>query len=160
MPPAPRRGARLRGDGRRRAGPHALSWAPAIREFLPAEQLLAYLSAILRVYNRYGRRDNIYKARIKILVASLGKDEFARQVEAEWTAMRERRRGGRPRSAAAETRPHPPPSFGSRDLRDPARAVSDVFEAASAADPAWRGSCATTSAAPPKARATPSSTSR
>src|SRR5688572_27120832 len=55
-----------------------------IREFLPWPHLLTYLQAILRVYNRYGRRDNIWKARIKVLVASLGAEEFARQVEAEW----------------------------------------------------------------------------
>ncbi len=55
-----------------------------IRAHLPAERLLSYLEAILRVYNRHGRRDNIYKARIKILVAALGAEEFARQVEAEW----------------------------------------------------------------------------
>lgn len=59
---------------------------PTIREFLPTRHLLSYLQAILRVYNRYGRRDNIWKARIKILVASLGAEEFARQVEAEWEA--------------------------------------------------------------------------
>ena len=58
--------------------------APTIREFLPAKRLLSYLDAILRIYNREGRRDNIHKARIKILVASLGREEFARQVEAEW----------------------------------------------------------------------------
>ena len=57
---------------------------PTIREFLPTRHLLSYLQAILRVYNRYGRRDNIWKARIKVLVASLGAEEFARQVEAEW----------------------------------------------------------------------------
>jgi sulfite reductase (NADPH) hemoprotein beta-component len=57
---------------------------PAIREFLPARHLLSYLQAIIRVYNRHGRRDNIWKARIKVLVAQLGADEFARQVEAEW----------------------------------------------------------------------------
>jgi len=55
-----------------------------IKAHLPAERLLSYLEAILRVYNRHGRRDNIYKARIKILVAALGAEEFARQVEAEW----------------------------------------------------------------------------
>lgn len=60
---------------------------PTIREFLPVNRLLSYLEAILRVYNRHGRRDNIYKARIKILVAALGKDEFARQVEAEWAKI-------------------------------------------------------------------------
>ena len=57
---------------------------PLIREFLPAARLFSYLTAILRVYNRHGRRDNPAKARIKILVSSLGADEFARQVEAEW----------------------------------------------------------------------------
>ena len=56
-----------------------------IRERLPARHLLSYLQAILRVYNRHGRRDNSNKARIKILVAALGRDEFARQVEEEWT---------------------------------------------------------------------------
>jgi sulfite reductase (NADPH) hemoprotein beta-component len=57
--------------------------APVIREFLPLADYLSYNEAILRVYNRYGRRDNIYKARIKILVSELGAAEFARQVEAE-----------------------------------------------------------------------------
>jgi sulfite reductase (NADPH) hemoprotein beta-component len=57
---------------------------PTIREFLPVRHLLSYLEAIIRVYNRHGRRDNIWKARIKILVAQLGPEEFARQVEAEW----------------------------------------------------------------------------
>ena len=57
--------------------------APLIRDFLPAADFLSYNEAILRVYNRHGRRDNIYKARIKILVHDLGAAEFARQVEAE-----------------------------------------------------------------------------
>ena len=57
---------------------------PTIREFLPVNRLFSYLEAILRVYNRHGRRDNSYKARIKILVAALGAEEFTRQVEAEW----------------------------------------------------------------------------
>jgi len=55
-----------------------------IREALPARHLLSYMQAILRVYNRHGRRDNLWKARIKVLVASLGAAEFARQVEEEW----------------------------------------------------------------------------
>ena len=62
--------------------------ASLIREFLPLPQLLAYLEAILRVYNRHGRRDNIHKARIKVLVKSLGASAFAAQVEAEWQANR------------------------------------------------------------------------
>ncbi len=58
--------------------------AQTVRQFLPATRLLSYLEAILRVYNRHGRRDNIHKARIKVLVNALGRDEFASQVEAEW----------------------------------------------------------------------------
>jgi len=60
-----------------------------IRKFIPLQDLLSYCEAILRVYNRYGRRDNIHKARIKILVKSLGIDEFRRQVEAEWLDSKE-----------------------------------------------------------------------
>jgi sulfite reductase (NADPH) hemoprotein beta-component len=62
--------------------------ASLIREFLPVEQFLSYQEAILRVYNRHGRRDNIYKARIKILMNDLGAAEFARQVEEEWAHVR------------------------------------------------------------------------
>ena len=62
--------------------------APLIRAFLPKAELLSYLEAILRVYNRHGRRDNIYKARIKILVREIGAEEFTRQVEAEWALLR------------------------------------------------------------------------
>ncbi len=58
-----------------------------VRDFIPVGQYLSYCEAILRVYNRYGRRDNIYKARIKILVHELGPVEFTRQVEAEWALM-------------------------------------------------------------------------
>ena len=58
--------------------------ASLINEFLPEQYLLSYLCAILRVYNRYGRRDNKYKARIKILLRSMGVDEFSKQVESEW----------------------------------------------------------------------------
>jgi sulfite reductase (NADPH) hemoprotein beta-component len=60
-----------------------------IRDFLPLPDLLSYLEAVLRVYNRYGRRDNINKARIKILVKMLGADAFREQVEAEWQASRD-----------------------------------------------------------------------
>ena len=62
--------------------------APVIREFLPTGDFLSYLEACLRVYNRYGRRDNIYKARIKILVHELGAAEYARQVEEEWAHVK------------------------------------------------------------------------
>lgn len=58
-----------------------------IRDFLPAWHLLTYLDAILRVYNRHGRRDNKYKARIKILVKERGVDAFRREVEHEWSYL-------------------------------------------------------------------------
>ena len=58
-----------------------------VREFLPWPQLLTYTEALVRVFNRHGRRDNAYKARIKILVKALGREEFARQVEAEWAHL-------------------------------------------------------------------------
>ena len=60
-----------------------------IRGFLPWQHLLTYVEAIMRVYNQYGRRDNKYKARIKILVKALGAEEFARQVEAEWADLQD-----------------------------------------------------------------------
>jgi sulfite reductase (NADPH) hemoprotein beta-component len=58
--------------------------APLIRDFIGADEFVSYLEACLRVYNRYGRRDNIYKARIKILVHEIGADEYRRQVEEEF----------------------------------------------------------------------------
>ena len=60
-----------------------------IREFLPWPHLLTYLEAILRVYNRYGRRDNIWKARIKILVKARTPEVFRAEVEAEWAPMKD-----------------------------------------------------------------------
>ena len=62
--------------------------APLIRDFVTADDLLSYVEACLRVYNRYGRRDNIYKARIKILIHELGADEYRRQVEEEFAAVK------------------------------------------------------------------------
>ena len=62
--------------------------AKCIREFLPRQELLSYLEAVLRVYNRLGRRDNIYKARIKILVNETGPDKFRELVEEEWEASK------------------------------------------------------------------------
>jgi len=61
--------------------------APLIRDFVPLDQLITYAEACLRVYNRHGRRDNKYKARIKILVHELGKAEYTRQVEAEFAHL-------------------------------------------------------------------------
>ena len=63
--------------------------ASLIREFLPKQHLLTYLDAILRVYNRYGNRDNKYKARIKILVKAWTAEVFAERVEAEWAHLKD-----------------------------------------------------------------------
>ena len=61
--------------------------APCIRQWVPLDQFITYSEACLRVYNRHGRRDNKYKARIKILVHELGKEEYTRQVEAEFAHL-------------------------------------------------------------------------
>ncbi len=61
--------------------------APCINPFVPIDQFITYSEACLRVYNRHGRRDNKYKARIKILVHELGKEEYTRQVEAEFAHL-------------------------------------------------------------------------
>ena len=60
-----------------------------LRDFLPKEHLLSYVESILRVYNRFGRRDNRYKARIKILVDALGLDDFRARVEHDWQHTRD-----------------------------------------------------------------------
>lgn len=60
-----------------------------IRENLPWQHLLTYCEAVLRVYNRYGRRDNLFKARIKILVKALGAEKFAQQVDEEWRHLKD-----------------------------------------------------------------------
>lgn len=60
-----------------------------ICDFLPWKHMLTYTEAIMRVYNQYGRRDNMYKARIKILVKAIGAEEFKRQVEEEWADLKD-----------------------------------------------------------------------
>ena len=101
-----------------------------LREHLPVARLLSYLDAILRVYNRHGRRDNPAKARIKILVAELGIEEFARQVEAEWAAL-DAAQVDLPDTELARIRGFfSPPAF------EALPRVSRAFEAAKAADPA------------------------
>lgn len=62
--------------------------APEIKDFVTADDLLSYVEACLRVYNRYGRRDNIYKARIKILIHEIGADDYRRQVEEEFAHVK------------------------------------------------------------------------
>jgi len=63
--------------------------AHEVKDFITADHLMSYLEACLRVYNRYGRRDNIYKARIKILLHEIGVDAYRDQVEAEFAAIRD-----------------------------------------------------------------------
>ncbi|OSZ66804.1 sulfite reductase [Sphingomonas sp. IBVSS2] len=62
--------------------------APLIKDFVPFEDFVSYLEACLRVYNRYGRRDNMYKARIKILIHELGAEKYAAEVEEEFRAVK------------------------------------------------------------------------
>jgi sulfite reductase (NADPH) hemoprotein beta-component len=101
---------------------------PTIKEFLPVNRLFSYLDAILRVYNRHGRRDNKFKARIKILVAALGPAEFARQVEEEWLKVGPE--GDLPDTEIARIRgAFAPVHFDTLVNR------SEIFEAAKAADP-------------------------
>ena len=103
---------------------------PTIRKHLPARHLLSYLQAILRVYNRHGRRDNIWKARIKVLVASLGAEGFAREVEAEWESS-DQAKVDLPDEELARIRA----AFAPRNF-ETLPATSAVFEAAKA-DPAF-----------------------
>ncbi len=107
-----------------------------IREFLPQKELLSYLEAILRVYNLEGRRDNLYKARIKILVAAMGPEAFAEAVEREFSALRAFGPGGSvdlPQSERAAIAAHfAPPDFQAGD--------DDAFRDAAERDPlfaAW-----------------------
>jgi len=100
-----------------------------VRDFLPREHLLSYLEAILRVYNLEGRRDNLTKARIKILVKSLGVEEFKRRVEAEWELIRD---GGLVLTDAEVARVRgyfQPPAYRTLDNTDPAKDKEAAFRA-------------------------------
>ncbi len=100
-----------------------------IRDFLPKDELLAYLEAVMRVYNAEGRRDNKYKARVKILVHEIGTDEFKARVEQEYAQLN----GPTINAPGGRGRAHRPL------LRTPAYetlpATSQVLDAARAADP-------------------------
>ena len=102
--------------------------AKRIRDDLPEADLLSYLEAILRVYNLQGRRDNKYKARIKILVHELGAEAFAQQVEEEWERIRE----GALKLPEAEIRRiaayFAPPDFERRPARAALRAPDRAFD--------------------------------
>ena len=100
-----------------------------VREFLPREHLLSYLEAVLRIYNREGRRDNLTKARIKILVRSLGIEEFRRRVETEWASIRD----GAPRVTQAEVERmrgfFEPPAYRRLQDSEPAAGKDAAFRA-------------------------------
>ena len=85
--------------------------APLIRDFVPEADLLSYVEACLRVYNRYGRRDNLYKARIKILVHEIGADEYRRQVEEEFLHVKTLGLDPPPSEVARITAMFAPPPF-------------------------------------------------
>ncbi len=102
--------------------------AHVIREFLPWRHLLTYLDAILRVYNRYGRRDNIHKARIKILVKERGPEAFDREVEEEWAHLKDG-----PATLVPEEIARVESQF-TRPAYDRLPAVDPAFEALRAAD--------------------------
>ena len=101
-----------------------------LREFLPHRDLLSYLQAIMRVYNLEGRRDNKYKARIKILVNALGIEEFRQRVEAEWQVTRRH---------VAPLYPEEIDELRSHFRSPPYRPLVDIggFEASRSADPAF-----------------------
>ena len=102
--------------------------AKKIRDDLPEADLLSYLEAILRVYNLQGRRDNKYKARIKILVHEIGAEAFAREVEEEWQRIRD----GALKLPAEEIRRieayFAPPAFESRPAKASLRAPDRAFD--------------------------------
>ncbi len=106
---------------------------PVVRDFLPKGQLLAYLEAIMRVYNFYGRRDNRYKARIKILVHELGLETFIEKVEAEFAAMDKAASALEDEEVARITAYFAPPPFDDLPDDDPdlatARAADPAFDA-------------------------------
>ena len=132
-------GLQMKGNGAGEAGfevfvgggqgrtPHV---APSIRDWVSKADLLSYLEAVMRVYNRHGRRDNKYKARIKILVAELGTDEFRREVEAEYAAQGPSEKVRVPQAEIDRISAYfAPPAF--RTLP----AASETLAAARAADP-------------------------
>jgi len=107
-----------------------------IREWVSKQDLLSYLEANMRVYNRHGRRDNKYKARIKILVNELGPDEYRRQVDEEFAAQNAWEKVILPQAEVERIAAY----FASPEF-ETKPAVSDVLEAATKADPAfarWR----------------------
>ena len=110
--------------------------APSIRDWISKEELLSYLEAVMRVYNRHGRRDNKYKARIKILVAETGVEAFRDEVEAEFAAQHAQEKVALPAEEVARiTAYFTPPAFETR------KADSAVLNTARGSDPAFDQWC-------------------
>ena len=106
--------------------------AALVNEFVPEAEILDYLEAIMRVYNRHGRRDNKYKARIKILVSELGAEEFRRQVEEEYAEQRPHEKIDLPAGEIERIEAYfDPPAFEAKPE------VSGAFEALKAGDAAF-----------------------
>ena len=106
--------------------------AALVNEFVPEAEILDYLEAIMRVYNRHGRRDNKYKARIKILVSELGAEEFRRQVEEEYAEQRPHEKIDLPAGEIERIEAYfDPPAFEAKPE------VSGAFEALKAEDAAF-----------------------
>jgi len=104
----------------------------AVRAFLPVPELLTYLEAILRVYNELGRRDNLYKARIKILVHETGREEFTRLVDEEYAKMAAEAPVALPGAELARIRAcFQPPAYAALPAESP------EYRAALASDPAF-----------------------
>ena len=101
-----------------------------LREFLPREELLPYLEAVMRVYNRFGRRDNKYKARIKILVQETGIEDFKAQVDAEYATLEPSDIAVSPEEVARITTYFAPPEF--EDLSDVNVAINEACKSDSA----------------------------
>ncbi|MEL6859560.1 MAG: nitrite/sulfite reductase, partial [Pseudomonadota bacterium] len=106
--------------------------ATMVNKFVPETEILDYLEAIMRVYNRFGRRDNKYKARIKILVTETGAAEFTRLVEEEYAAQQSSEKIALPQVEIDRINAYfAPPAFEDKPE------TSDGFERAKAADPAF-----------------------
>lgn len=106
--------------------------AAMVNEFVPESEILDYLEAIMRVYNRFGRRDNKYKARIKILVTETGAEEFTRLVEEEYAAQQASEKIALPQVEIDRINAYfAPPAF--EDKTE----ASAAFERAKTADPAF-----------------------
>lgn len=106
--------------------------AAMVNEFVPETEILDYLEAIMRVYNRFGRRDNKYKARIKILVTETGPEEFTRLVEEEYAAQQTSEKIALPQAEIDCINAYfAPPAFADKP------AISDALERAKIADPGF-----------------------